>query len=123
VIAGDDVIAGDQVIANGDVRQGRTGDGLVKAAVYAICSNSSSSIYRDFNNHATTSIYNGAGAGQCTIDLNFQVSDRYWVAMGAASTGARIVSCVESTTNDRLDCTRYDNAGNGTNGAIMVTVY
>jgi len=54
----------------GNVSQALAADGLVKAAVYAYCSNSGSSIGRSFNHvGGTITISSGAAVGRCTIDL------------------------------------------------------
>ncbi len=115
--------SGGALYAQGDVKQIREGDGLVKAAVYAQCSTSGSAITRSFNNvTGTITISNGASAGQCTIDFGFDVSDRY-VAATAPGTVARIVTTAGGTTNARLNIYRWDTAGAGTSGPIMVVVY
>jgi hypothetical protein len=107
-----------------DVGQSRTGDGLVKAAVYAYCADSGSSITRYFNNVNSNSItiISGPSAGRCTIDFNFTINDRFW---SASSYGlvAQGVSCQQGTSTDRLDCYRWSTAPTGVDGSIMVVVY
>ncbi len=109
---------------DGDVRQGRTDDGLVKAAVYAFCGNSSSTIYRSFNNvSGSITIANGASAGQCTIDFGFKIDDRFFTATGL-SIALRGVSCSWTFASEtKLDCVRWDGTGAGVNGHIMVVIY
>lgn len=108
---------------NGDVKQSRASDGLVKAAVYAMCS-TSASIYRSFNNvGGTITIANGASAGHCTIDFGFKINDRFFTAIGMGSDTARGVSCYWGSTDTKLDCFRWDASGAGTNGQIMVVIY
>lgn len=111
---------------NGKVGQGRTNDGLVKAAVYAAqCANSGSSIQRSFNNVNSTAITisNGASIGQCTIDFGFDINDRFWTATSAEGDYARGVSCELGGSNDELDCYHWNTGGTGYNGPIMVVVY
>ncbi len=108
-----------------DVGQSRTADGLVKAAVYAYCADSSGSyIHRSFNavNTNSITISSGASAGKCTIDFNFDINDRFW---SASSYGlvAQGVSCQQGTSNDKLDCYRWSTAPAGVDGSIMVVVY
>jgi len=112
---------------DGDVGQSRADDGLVKAAVYADCGNAGSSITRSFNHvSGTITIANGASAGRCTIDFGFRIDDRYFVAtaftagVGAAARG---VSCDWGADNEKLDCFRWNDAGSGANGGIMVLIY
>jgi hypothetical protein len=112
---------------DGDVSQSRADDGLVKAAVYADCGNAGSFITRSFNHvSGTITIANGASEGRCTIDFGFRIDDRYFVAtaftsgVGAASRG---VSCDWGADNEKLDCFRWNDAGTGANGKIMVLIY
>ena len=108
----------------GKVGQGRTDNGLVKASVYAYCANSSSTIYRSFNNVNSTSITisNGASNGRCTIDFGFDVSDRFWSATSYGLV-AQSVSCQLGTSNDQIDCYRWSTAPTGVDGGIMIIVY
>jgi hypothetical protein len=113
-----------RVRGNGDVSQSATGNGLVKAAVEAWCGNAGSWVNRSFNNMTggAVTIANGAAAGRCTLDFGFDIRYRYWVAM-AVSPGARFVTCDPNADHNKLDCYRFDEAGNGLNGDIMVTLY
>ncbi len=107
----------------GTVSQQQQADGLVKAAVYAYCSNTNSSIDRSFNNvGGTITIANGASVGRCTIDFGFRIDDRYFVAVPVVE-AARGVSCYWGASNTKLDCFRFDAGGAGVNGSIMVTIY
>jgi len=109
---------------SGDVGQRRTDNGMVKASVYAYCADSSSTIYRSFNNVNSTSITisNGASSGKCTIDFGFDVNDRFWSATsyGMLTQG---VSCQLGASNDQIDCYRWSTASAGVNGGIMIIVY
>lgn len=110
---------------DGNTSQPRTGDGLAKASAMVYCSNSSASVSRYFNNISSSgvSVIDGASAGNCTVDFNFQVSDRFWSATAAWS-AARGVACrANSTYNDRLDCFRFKEDGAGQNGPIMLVIY
>ena len=108
----------------GDVKQGRTDDGLVKAGVHANCSNISAALTRSFNNvGGTISIANGTSTGECVIDFGFNIYDRYFVAM-AVNSNARGVSCyTNSNYQTNLYCLVWDAAGNGQNGLITVLIY
>jgi hypothetical protein len=114
-----------RVRGNGDVSQSVTGNGLVKAVVYATCSTVASSILRSFNNvtGGAVTIANGAAAGRCTLDFGFNISSRYWVAT-AVGNSPRFVACIPNgASNNKLDCYRFNEAGNGASGNIMVTLY
>lgn len=111
---------------SGSVAQTRTGNGLVKAAVRAYCAGSTltPSISRSFNtvNSATFSISAGTDSGECIIDLNFQVSDRFWV-VSADRDGPFFASCTEGAANDQLSCGQYNYNGGSPPGYIMVLIY
>jgi len=113
-----------RVRGNGDVSQSATGNGLVKAAVYANCAAAGSSAPRSFNNvtGGAITIANGAATGRCTLDFGFDISSRYWVAMPVVAS-PRFVTCILNVDHNKLDCYRFDNAGAGANGFIMVTLY
>ena len=114
------------ILASGDVKQIRTGNGLVKAAVYVNCNDSMMlGAIRSFNNVNTTqfTFSPGPGVGRCTIDFGFDISDRFWVATGVAGLDDG-VNCWLGGSNDQLDCFRWDATnGTGSNGNIMVLVY
>ena len=112
----------------GHVKQVRTGDGLVKAAVYVNCKDDNLfGVIRAFNNVVPVAIFPSPGlaAGHCTIDFGFDISDRFWVATAIAdplfSYG---VTCRQGSSSNLLDCARYNAYdGLGANGNIMVLVY
>ncbi|MBN2002232.1 MAG: hypothetical protein JXA21_02645 [Anaerolineae bacterium] len=111
---------------SGSVVQTRTGNGMIKAAVYAYCAGNTFTpqISRSFNtvNSATFSIYAGTDSGECIIDFNFQVSDRFW-AVSADRAGAFFASCTGGASNDRLECGQYNYNGGSPPGYIMVLIY
>jgi len=113
------------VWGKGDFSQSRTADGLVKAAVFADCHSSGSTIRRSFNNvGGTITIADGPSAGRCTIDFGFAINDRYWVATAVHGTDSRGVSCELGSTSSKLDCIRYDPAtAAGLGGNISVLIY
>jgi hypothetical protein len=115
--------SGTALCVAGDAIQMRDSNGLVKAAVYANCG-PSSSIYRSFNNVNSTeiTIASGTSNGECTIDFGFDISDRFWVAMGEYD-APRIVNCELNSNHNKLDCYRFDDSGAGISGHIMVLVY
>jgi hypothetical protein len=108
----------------GDVAQPRTGNGLVKAAATVYCSNSSPFVSRSFNNFngMEISVSPGTNPGECSIDFNFEINDRFWSAT-AVHNGARFVTCNYGADNDTLDCYRFNGDGSGVTGAIMVVIY
>jgi len=107
---------------NGDVKQTRTSDGLVKAAVYANCS-TAASITRSFNNASgAITIANGASTGRCTLDFGFRINDRFFAAT-AVGNDARGVTCTWGGAEAKLDCFRWNETGAGVSGSIMVTIY
>jgi hypothetical protein len=113
-----------RVRGNGDVSQSATGNGLVKAAVYANCSTVGSVVDRSFNNvtGGAVTIANGAAAGRCTLDFGFDISSRYWVAMAVVA-DSRFVTCSLNAAHNKLNCYRFDAAGAGVSGDIIVTLY
>jgi len=121
---------GAAIYGDGDVKQSRTGDGLVKAGVYLDCNNDSilGSI-REFNNVTSGLFSYSAGSvnGECILDFGFDISDRFWVAtadMGGLVQGAYGVTCMLGSSNDQLVCFRYNGStGVGSDGNIMVLIY
>ncbi len=118
------VTFGGALYAYGDAKQSLSGDGFIKAGVYLYCASADSLIHRFFNNVNTASITvtNGASSGRCTVDFGFDVSSRFVSAL-AWDNGARIVTFRTGMTNNVLDFFRYDAAGNGMDGAIMILIY
>jgi hypothetical protein len=117
--------SGAAIYGQGDVKQGRADNGLVKAAVYVNCNdNFLLACTRAFNNASSSTIICSIGPseGKCIIDFGFDISDRFWVAM-AAGGGDDGVSCVEGGSNDQLDCSRWDASSGAEDGYIMVLVY
>lgn len=115
------------IYANGDVKQSRADDGLVKAGVYLQCGTCSllCEPTRYFNNVNDNQIgcSCGSSAGHCTIDFNFRIDDRYWVATAVGNTDVG-VTCQLGSANDILECFRYDaSSGAGSDGNIMVLIY
>ncbi|MCL4487170.1 MAG: hypothetical protein M1570_03450 [Chloroflexi bacterium] len=109
-------------VIGGDIKQIRTGDGLVKAAAYVNCSGTNSSLVRYFNNvGGTISVSDGATAGTCTIDFGFQVNDRFW-SVAVPTNGARMGTCSNVAPNG-LNCYRWDHDGTASNGTMIVIVY
>ncbi len=108
---------------DGDMKQTRASDGLVKASALATCG-ASASLKRSFNNvGGTISIADGAAAGECTIDFGFKIDDRYFTATAVWNTTARGVSCSWGSSERQLDCFRWDKDGVGISGDIMVVIY
>ncbi|PWH16738.1 MAG: hypothetical protein DDG58_09155 [Ardenticatenia bacterium] len=109
----------------GSVTQIRTGFGLVKAAIFAKCANSGSTIYRSFTMGSGVGIANGSAVGRCRLNFGFRVNDRFYTATahGSDVNNARIVNCAWHTDQNELECRRSDAAGNGVNGDIMVVIY
>ncbi len=114
------------VWAEGDVSQSRTADGLVKAGVFLNCAGSLSEIDYSFNNvGGTIALVSDPDGGQCTIDFNFDISDRYFVATALTIDAARGVTCSRggALPNDQLHCFRWKADGSPVGGDIMVLVY
>jgi hypothetical protein len=116
--------------STGSVAQAREANGLLKAAVYAFCSDSGSTIYRSFNNvnGATITILDGNDTGSCILDFGFDVVDRYWVvsAVPLAGSDLREVGCLHGPLSpaEELACFGWT-ANDGTKIAsyIMVLIY
>jgi hypothetical protein len=119
---------GAAIYGHGDVKQSLVGNGLIKAAVRAYCQGpAGSSLYRSFNNatDVAITIESGPSEGRCTIDFNFHLGQRYWVAMAEHSSAGRGVSCqLNSSDPHKLDCVRWlADTGAPFAGEIMVLVY
>ena len=114
---------GTVLYAAGAVAQDATADGLVKAAVYAHCGQHAV-VHRYFNT-VGGEIYTGSwGLGWCHLYFDFDLSERFWIAMAYNDTNATIVSCtLSSTHNDSLLCMRWYSDGSPTDGDMMVLVY
>lgn len=114
------------IYGDGDVKQTRIGNGLVKAAAYTYCSICMScQPQRYFNNVNAVPVacICGGSVGHCTIDFGFQISDRFWVATAVGDSDLG-VSCKLGSANDQLDCFHYDASnGSGKDGYIMVLIY
>jgi len=107
----------------GDVAQSRSADGLVKAAIFFKCDELTGTVYRSFNNVTGAVTVVGYTNGECTVDFNFRVNDRFWSAT-AVGNGAFFAKCKpHATYNDRLVCYHYSTSGNQSSGDIMVLVY
>ena len=115
--------------AQGDVAQNAGAAGLVKAAVYVECKGHlPPPPHRYFNTVSDTVTSLDVGyfpvAGTCVLDFDFDLSQRFWIAMAYNDTNATTVSCTLNTVNNnRLTCKRWDKDGNLVNGDIMVLVY
>jgi hypothetical protein len=111
------------VTSNGNVEQALTSNGLVKAGVNANCGTSIGITTRSFNNVGGTIVVTGTATGQCTINFEFNVFNRYFVAT-SMSNAARFVSCYTAIgSQNELYCRNWDAAGTNQDGAIMVMVY
>jgi hypothetical protein len=111
------------VTTDGDVKQALASNGLVKAGVNAHCGSGPGITTRSFNNVGGTIVVTGTAAGQCTINLGFNVYDRFFVATSQSS-AARFVSCYTSiSSKNELYCRNWDAAGVNQDGSIMLLVY
>jgi hypothetical protein len=108
--------------AHGDAAQSLAGNGFVKAAVAGGCfwaPNGSCAVERSFNNvGGAITVAPGASAGEFTIDLGFDVSERFWAATLAEFPGYTI-ACTLGSSDTKLDC---DVQGSN-NLSFMVLVY
>jgi hypothetical protein len=99
-------------------------DGTVKAAVLLMCGNAGSVVRRSFNREEGDIIVtDGAQLGSCTIDFGFDISARYWTATSVAGATQSAVMCGAGANSRALQCTRFDTAGTGVNGDIMVVIH
>jgi hypothetical protein len=114
-----------RVRGNGDVSQSATGNGLVKAAVDANCSGAGSVVHRYFNNitGGAVTIAPAPANGRCTLDFGFDISNRYWVTSAPSILSLSATCFLNAGSNNKLDCFRFDAAGAGSSGDIMVTLY
>ncbi len=120
--------SGTALYAYGDAKQNLTSSGMVKAAVYTTCKDGSPSITRSFNNVNSNSITvaGGASNGQCTIDFNFSLSNRYWAVTAVSLNYFKHTTCAwhDPINNpDQLACACYTASGAGSDCTIIVQVY
>lgn len=118
---------GNALYAVGDVSQVADADGLVKAAIFASVGGQSPTLHRYFNTIGGVSIAPCGGlpqfwTGCARLDVNFDISNRYWVAMSTGNGYAHCVPYVSGAT-EVLSCARYNSSGQLENGDIMVIVY
>jgi len=121
---------GAAIYGSGDVKQNRTGNGLVKAAVHTYCGICVSVIPQGyFNNVNANPIGVKCGSiiepGHCTIDFGFDINDRFWAATAVDAGGDdEGVSCELGSSSNLLGCDHWDATnGNLTDGYIMVLLY
>jgi hypothetical protein len=117
-----DICSTKAVVADTDVKAG--GNGALKAAVYANCG-TAGSLTRSFNNVNATAIVltNGGLTGQCLVDFQFSVADRYIVATAQTDSGNPRSVNVDVISGETVAFFRTDLAGTGVNGNIFVAVY
>lgn len=101
--------------------------GLAKAAIFASVGGATPTIHRYFNTIDSVSIgpcgsFPQFWTGCARLNVGFDISSRYWVAM---STGNGHASCAPlvSGPTEVLTCVRYNNSGQPESGDIMVIVY
>jgi len=116
--------SGAAIYGSGDVKQTRTGNGLVKAAVFAHCGGMGGTIvHRYFNNVNADPITIGPDGVRCTIDFGFDISDRFWVAT-VVDSNDRGVSCELGSSDTYLYCASWRGSdGVHVEGDIMVLLY
>jgi len=123
------IAGGTALYAAGDVAQDAAAAGLVKAAVYVECKGfSPPPPHRSFNtvsgNVTSLSLGYLPVSGTCLLDFDFDLSERFWIAMAYNDTNSTTVSCtLNSAHNDQLVCNRWDKDGEKETGDIMVLVY
>lgn len=109
------------ILNDGTVEQDRAANGLVKAAVTATCG-TSVGITRSFTSlGGTITISPGGSAGSCTVNFGATIDDRYWIA-SAPTNADRLATCT-ATSGTSLNCFRFNAAGEGVSGTIMILVY
>jgi hypothetical protein len=113
---------GTALYADGDAAQSLAGDGLVKAAAYLWCGPTTVIVDRHFNTVSGWLAVSNIGSGQCRLDFDFSLADRFWIA---SPTGvmAATVNCSLGPNNDQLDCQIYDHSGATYTGSFMLMVY
>jgi hypothetical protein len=116
---------GSAIYADGNVTQTRSGNGTIKAAVFALCNNPVSNMYRYFNNvnGATITISNGASLGICIIDFGFKVDDRFIVATAYHPTTPLGVTVFPISGNTVQFFVWHGVNGAAAGGPIFINVY
>jgi hypothetical protein len=109
--------------ATGDISA--DGNGAIKAAVFGGTCGTSSSITRSFNNvnASAITISNGAAGGDCTLNIPFDMSNRYVV--GAAGFGPGNDRGLSVTiSGNTVQVFRFtSNTGTGNSGTFFVLIY
>lgn len=108
----------------GDIKQPVTNHGLVKAGVYVDNCGLFPSIAQSFNNVNTAiiTVSSGGAAGSCTVDFGFDVSTRY-IAVTSRSSTPRIVTFLPAASINQINLYKFDAAGAGITGDLLVLVY
>jgi hypothetical protein len=123
----DTLTANSNLIAHQDVLQARAGNGTVKAGVVGLCEHGNvvsrprTFVNVDVSPAPNIVISRGATAGTCSIDFGFEVGDRFIVAT-AIDPNARGVT-ITALNGNTAQFQRWDAAGTGQDGSIMVLVY
>jgi hypothetical protein len=117
---------GAALYASGDVKQSLTGNGLVKAAVYVECEDTSPEVFQYFNNvnGAAITISGGSEPGECIVDFGFDISDRFVLVTAEYSVDARFAAFSSNAggTNS-LRFSRFGADGVSYSGYLMILVY
>lgn len=110
--------------ADGDVQQNPVGNGLVKAAVSALCTDTLPEIDRSFNNLGPTeiTIVEGEMIGECYIDFGYDISERFWSVTPDSPVLAS--SCgLNNSNHNQLRCRSYTHSGTNVPVHIIVLIY
>lgn len=120
-----DQAGGAAVYAAGDVAQDASAAGLVKVGAHFVCGTAGVVSLDRWFNTVTEALTIGATGqvGECTLDLGFDVSQRFWIAMPYEMAATTASCTLSGSSNSTIVCRRWDSAGNPTNGMIMVLVY
>jgi hypothetical protein len=109
---------------DGTVQQELGATGLVKAGALVKCAKIDSRVIRQFNNvigAGSVTVVNMDLTGTCRVDVDFDLSQRYWVVSNPDPT-PHIISCAE-VPPDTLLCSRFDLTGDVVDGQIMLLIY
>ena len=114
---------------NGTFYQDLEASGLVKAAVYALCADGSSTIVRSFNNVGGTISITYSDKGACLIDFGFPITERYFSVTAPATSYTPAFSYAVCVIEESLygpnamGCIRLYHDGTANDGYFMIVVY
>ena len=115
------------ITSSREMMQPLSSTGLVKAAAVVDCRNAGATVTRSVNNvdgAADIAVSSGSLTGECTVDFDFDISQRYWTVTAVQTIDTTGVTCnIAGGSSTRLACLRWQADGTAVNGPIMITIH